>query len=232
MVWALLVSTLFLLGLVGVLLAVRQLAKRSLRRRHQVAAMAIQQLVHYHGWRYAPVDPTLLARFAKGDPFDLALPNRRTAQHVVTGQYRGRWFCCFQFSYRQPQDTYGLKPLVHFKVWVIPTPAHRPELQVSRANSLAGLFRGGEQVELESTQFNESFTVLSASPRFAFDVLHPRMMQWLLADSRAQRIPFRFEGGELIGWELGALTGHEIEYGVNYLCDIADQVPDFVWRQY
>lgn len=41
--------------------------------------------------------------------------------------------------------------------------------------------RVGEKVRFESSDFNAAFTVRTADPKFASDVIHPRMMEWLLA---------------------------------------------------
>jgi len=46
---------------------------------------------------------------------------------------------------------------------------------------------------LESEEFNRAFKIKTAQNKFAYDVLHPRMMEWMLADQRAIRFPFRFE---------------------------------------
>ncbi len=41
--------------------------------------------------------------------------------------------------------------------------------------------RVGRKVQFESSDFNEAFTVRTDDPKFASDVTHPRMMEWLLA---------------------------------------------------
>lgn len=41
--------------------------------------------------------------------------------------------------------------------------------------------RVGRKVRFESTDFNDAFTVRTDNPKFASDVTHPRMMEWLLA---------------------------------------------------
>ncbi|PKQ32838.1 MAG: hypothetical protein CVT62_01950 [Actinobacteria bacterium HGW-Actinobacteria-2] len=39
----------------------------------------------------------------------------------------------------------------------------------------------GDKVRFESNDFNEEFTVRAENPKWASDVIHPRMMEWLLA---------------------------------------------------
>lgn len=54
--------------------------------------------------------------------------------------------------------------------------------------------RGGTKVAFESEDFNRSYSVRAGDTRFAYDVLHPQMMEWLL--SRGAR-PFAVLGGHL-----------------------------------
>lgn len=73
------------------------------------------------------------------------------------------------------------------------------------------------------------FHIQAGSERFAYDVLHPRLMAWLLADPVRRKTPFRFEQAFLLTWETGGL---DVTRGVafaDYLTTILDQVPDFVW---
>lgn len=55
----------------------------------------------------------------------------------------------------------------------------------------------GDDIELESEEFNAAFQVFGDQPRFAYDVLHPRMMRFLL-DRGYQSI--RMDGTVLVVW--------------------------------
>ena len=119
-----------------------------------------------------------------------------------------------------------------FTVVALALPAGKPTLQVSRegfGRKLLG-FVGVRDLQLESEQFNEAFHIKTDNDRFAYDVLHPRMMEWMLADQRAQSTPFRFERGDLMTWDRGKIDLPKVEWMLEYLCDIVDQVPSFVWK--
>nr|WP_280358301.1 DUF3137 domain-containing protein [Nocardia otitidiscaviarum] len=110
-------------------------------------------------------------------------------------------------------------------------PSCRPWLSVSRDFG-SGLFsrRGRKGVLLESQEFNERFRIDAASERFAYDVLNPRMMEWLLADARANTVGFRFEGQWAITVRAGRLRPDEVWFHADFLHDVIGLVPDFVWR--
>ncbi len=86
--------------------------------------------------------------------------------------------------------------------------------------------RVGERVRFESAQFNDAFTVRTADPKFASDVIHPRTMEWLLA--RRPR-----------GWTvLGQVVSFEVEkHDLLIVDDCAEvlrgwlgRIPRFVWE--
>lgn len=82
----------------------------------------------------------------------------------------------------------------------------------------------------ESEEFNEAFHVLTDNERFAYDVLSPTAMSWLLADPRARSHSFRFAGDHLVAW-----AEAEIEPGVAVACSTTRAtsgtgVSTFVWR--
>ncbi|MCA0295008.1 MAG: DUF3137 domain-containing protein [Actinobacteria bacterium] len=86
--------------------------------------------------------------------------------------------------------------------------------------------RVGEKVRFESTDFNKAFTVRTADPKFASDVIHPRTMEWLLA--RRPR-----------GWTVsGPVVAFEVEDHDLLIVDDCGEVlrgwlgriPRFVWQ--
>ena len=67
--------------------------------------------------------------------------------------------------------------LVH-PPWPSPTLLVRPE---GLLDKLAGVV-GVDDIDFESDEFSKRFWVKSTDKRFAYDVLHPRMMEFLLAE--------------------------------------------------
>ncbi len=85
---------------------------------------------------------------------------------------------------------------------------------------------GGQKVRFELEEFNDRFTVRTNSPKFASDVIHPQMMEFLLA---AGAPDFGMEG-QLIRYTPrthdSLLIGHLADFPHEFL----SRVPSFVWR--
>jgi hypothetical protein len=86
--------------------------------------------------------------------------------------------------------TYHFSYLIVHPPWPSPTLLVRPE---SLFDKLKGAF-GFEDIDFESEEFSRKYYVQSNDKRFAYDVLHPRMMEFLLA---ARPPMLDLEGGAL-----------------------------------
>jgi hypothetical protein len=71
----------------------------------------------------------------------------------------------------------------HFSYVIVDTPfLGAPPLAIRREglfDKLGGFF-GFDDIDFESAQFSDRFCVKSSDKRFAYDVIHPRMMEFLL----------------------------------------------------
>ena len=83
-------------------------------------------------------------------------------------------------------------------------------------------------IELDSEDFNRAFTVTCPDRKFASDVLHPRMMELLLANPQAA---FRFDRSWVLSVESGQTEIEQVEPRLAAIDSVLDNVPDFVWRQ-
>jgi hypothetical protein len=83
---------------------------------------------------------------------------------------------------------------------------------------------------LDSEEFNREFRISTDDRNFARDVLHPRAVEWMLADPRARELAFRFERSDVLAWEAGRLNPQRTAWAATYLLDLIDRVPQFVWK--
>jgi len=74
--------------------------------------------------------------------------------------------------------TYHFSYLVVHPPWPSPSLLVRPE---GTFDKVKGAF-GFDDIDFESEEFSRSFWVESSDKRFAYDVLHPRMMEFLLRE--------------------------------------------------
>lgn len=84
---------------------------------------------------------------------------------VTSGSGKNRSTRTYRFSY-----------LVVHPPWPSPTLLVRPEGLFDRVKGAFGF----DDIDFESADFSRAFWVQSSDKRFAYDVLHPRMMEFLL----------------------------------------------------
>jgi len=144
----------------------------------------------------------------------------------------GHSFCSFKFAY-QISSIPGATNAVSGAAVMVRLPAVLPELSLMHEaldDKLDKLF-GAQDIELESDAFNRLFRVESPNEAFAYGVLHPRMMEWIMSEGRGM-VPFYIRGQELICW-----GGTEPEYStldaqLETMCSFVDQIPQVVFEQY
>ena len=197
-------------------------------------------LAGQRGWTYVERDDQWVDVF-DGAPFGQG--HNRKATNVLSGQYDGRPFIAFDYVYyttetstdseghtttREESHNFGIVGLD----MVAELGNHPfPSLCVS-PEGVFGRMIGrltNRDIELESEDFNRAFTVTSQERKFASDVLHPRMMEYLLQRPKTQ---FRFDRRWILNVETGSPKVEEVESRLQYLDGIVDQVPAFVWQQY
>jgi Protein of unknown function (DUF3137) len=183
------------------------------------------------GWKYDREDRGRVHRF-KGTPFGEG--RNRMARHILLGPYRGRTMLAFEYSYQELEGSGDRRrtKTYRFTVVGIGIPSPRPTLEITRegwGRKLLGMV-GVRDLQLESEDFNKTFHIRAENDKFAYDILHPRMMEWMLADQRTLSIPFRFERGDLVVWTDGPISLAGLDHLANYACDILDRTPGFVWK--
>ena len=192
------------------------------KRREEMATYAAT-----HGWRFEAVQPLLVDRFT-GPPFGLGFGRR--AYNVLYGSHDGRDLVSFDYEYKT-QTTNGKQTTtqVHrFSVLGLSMGIYMPPLSVDPENFLER-FVGrltGNDIDLESEEFNRAFTVGCPDRKFASDVLHPQMMEFLLEH---RQVGFRFEQDSMLMVAHGQRTPAQIDATIQVMDGITDRVPEFVW---
>lgn len=184
------------------------------------------------GWGYSPDDPHGLDGRWDCFPFDRG--HSRQATNVITGTADGG-LPMVAFDYRYKETTTDSKgnsstTTYRFAVCVVRLPCQLPDLYVGNENFLTriGSAIGIEDIEFESDDFNRAFRVKSDNPKFASDLLHPRMMELLLA--RGRGIEWRLRGWDMLTWRKGRLTIPDLLERTSLLCRIVQGIPTFVWK--
>jgi hypothetical protein len=185
-----------------------------------------------HGWTYAAELPQLASAW-QGTPFGEG--DSRRARNVIAGTWQGHPFNSFDYSYvTETTDAQGRtsRQTHNFGVVALGLPAYLPNLQVTgegmmrRFASAVGI---GGDIELESEDFNRAFTVKSKDPKFASDVLNPRLMERLLA---APHLAWRIEATSILSWDSGRFGPVDVMQRLDHLSKVVAGVPSFVWHDH
>jgi len=112
----------------------------------------------------------------------------RVARNTMRGELelfgRACRVCCGDFRYKvttsngksSSTHTYNFSYLIVHPPWNTPPLLVRPE---GVFDKLKGAF-GFDDIDFESDEFSRKYFVKSSDKRFAYDVLHPRMIEFLL----------------------------------------------------
>lgn len=194
-----------------------------LRRRLRILAWA-----RASGWTYVGTDRSLVDRW-QGEPFGKG--HTRATSDVMVGRWAGRPAISFTYSYRsgsgKDESTFS------FHVVALPLPAYLSTLELTPegfGDRLAKVF-GGQDIQFESDEFNRAWRVRSPNPRFAHDVVHPRLMERLLrADARG--VSLRIGGTDIVTWADGETRTDRIAGRLALMTAVVDSVPRFVWQDH
>ena len=181
------------------------------------------------GWSYRAEDRSLVARWELG-PFEAGNSWSRSGQrarHIVSGEFEGRPFVAFEYSYTEGS---GKNRTTHtYSVCALDLPVPLPSLSIepegwlSRVADAVGLT---DEVDVESAEFNEAFSVRATNRKFAYDVLHPRHLELLL---RSPRTGWWIEGATIVAAPERSLDLDEVMGALTHLTQVVAQVPTFVW---
>jgi hypothetical protein len=175
------------------------------------------------GFYFADSNKDLVRRWA-GAPFGTG--DIRQARNVLTGYRHGRRVVAFDYKYGDVG-----KPSQRYSVVVIRLQTGLPKIEVTNrwaGDAVLNAVRPG-LIEAESEQFNREFAVVAADQRYGHAMIHPRMMEFLLARGD---LPWRIEGADLLCWAEGRLEPATVLPRAEYLGKLADLIPAFVWSDY
>jgi hypothetical protein len=139
--------------------------------------------------------------------------------------------CCFEYQYSESSGSGNdrTETTSRFSMFWVRLPKPLGELRVRREGLGSKIARavGFHDIELESEDFNRAFSVKADDRKFAYDVLNPQMMQWLLS---IQAPGFLLLGTDLVLIEQGRLGLEDVEPQLGYLSAVADRIPEIVWN--
>ena len=234
---------LIIIGAIALILTVVKRAKAAAERDAQRLA-ALADWSERNGFQFSKNDPLNLdARF--NGRFDIGRGHDRYAYEVLSRSDPVPVFI-FQYHYKTwetrtvtTRDSQGRTHTrteryeqSHWKRFLIielgaqfPSLVIRPE---GWFDKFAG-FIGFDDVDFESAQFSSRYFVKSSDRQFAYAMIHPQMMEWLLAEPFAGQIDGGLLTRDLSGQRHDAATCHA---AWSSAVGFVNRIPPFVWQDY
>jgi len=162
----------------------------------------------------------------------LAQGSNRYAFNVLYGGYRGHQVLVFDYHYEtHSTDSKGNRQTHHhyFSFFILMLPQSFPELRITREGMLSKIAQvfGYEDIDFESAEFSRAFCVRSKDKRFAYDVCHVQMMEYLLAN---RDLSIEIEANALALAFDSRLSVAQIEFNLQRLFDVRSRLPQYLFN--
>jgi len=215
----------FLIPLIIVaVIVVGYLSYRAGKKRQE----ALFQLAQSLGLSFSLEDPfNLPGRLGTVNAFSRG--DSQKAANVLYGTYGSREVGAFDYEYvtgsGKNRTTHHFSACVHSLECAFPRLMIRPEGFFDKVADVLGF----EDIDFESEEFSRKFRVTSDDRKFAYDVCHPQMMEWLLAN-RGWHL--EFTGGYFVLTTDSKWDPEEFRAAFDFTVKFFDMIPEFVWKQY
>lgn len=190
------------------------------RRRESTRRRVLQDWAADHGWDYEPRSSVLVGRWSAA----VFRGASRRAGDVLRTVVDGVPVVSFTHGGAWWRPARSVPSGIHVVMTSLPASfpglAVQPEDRVSRlAEAL-----GGQDVATESAAFNAHWQVTSIDPRFAHAIVHPRLMERLLAPD-ARGLGVVLEGRDVVVHAPGATPVDKVDARVQLLLDVVRLLP-------
>lgn len=162
----------------------------------------------------------------------LDLGQNRYALNILEGTCDGFPIRIFDYHYETTStDSKGRRQTHHhwLSLFILNLSKDFPELLIYPEGffSKVGQFLGFQDVDFESIEFSRAFVVKSPDKKFAYDVCHTRMMEYLLDH---QDLSIEIERDCLSFAFSPRLSPEEVEKRLAQIVEIRKLLPDYLFR--
>jgi len=198
---------------------------REKKRREDFQTLAAQL-----GLRYIRRDDSIDDRYSFLDK--LRQGSNRYAFNVLTGTHQGYPVQAFDYHYEtHSTDSKGHRKTHHhyFSFFILEQGQQFPELRIYPEGLLSkfGQMLGFNDIDFESIEFSKAFCVRSRDRKFAYDICHTRMMEYLL---RHRELSLEIEGNCVALSFARRLDVPEVPQRLAQLVEIVNLFPEYLYR--
>lgn len=224
MVEPLLVFGLFAAGFVALVVVQWWLRKRRTEE--------LRRTTKRWGWTWRGDDPYDLHR-TYGDVDLFGRGEDRYAYNLFEGRDDDLDAYCMDYHYEITHHDEDGSHTTHYRQSVVivrhgaafPHVRIRPEGWVDRAAEFVGF----DDIDFESAEFSRRFHVTASDERFAYDLLHTRAMEHLLADHDGDLV-IEATGDALVAYDEEEWDPERFRAVLDHVRGLVDTVPDYVWE--
>ncbi len=214
------IFVLFVVLIVGVLIAGIIFG---LKRRKELSAWASKHNMSFSSDK----DSAFGHRFPAVKPLNTG--HSRYGKNFIQGEWKGRNFIGFDFHYTtgsgKNSKHHSLSGVAIASSIPLKPLFIRPEGFFDKLTE----FFGFDDIDFESAEFSKKFFVKAKDKRWAYDVIHARAMEFLLA---SPRITLQFEKFHIIAFRENRLfKPHEFGESGDIITGLLDLLPDYVVEQ-
>ena len=208
-----------LVAIVGLLFAAWQAHKRR---------QMWEQVASQYGLRYNARDP-----FNILDTYDFALFHQghsRKVYNCLYGNYQDLPVKLFDYKYNtgsgKSETTHHLSAVLAEVNIYCPYLFIRPENFMDRVSE----FLGFDDIDFDYEQFNRSFHVKGEDKKFAYDICHSGMMEFLLAHNSTS---WELRGRNLLLYsrKMGGFDPEEVAICLKAMCGFIERVPQYLLKE-
>lgn len=151
--------------------------------------------------------------------------------NILRGVYRDYHVYVFDYHYETTStDNKGRRTTHHhyFSFFILHFDGNFPELLISREGffSKIGQFLGFDDIDFESAEFSRKFLVKSPNKKFAYDICHSQMIEYLLANPD---LSIEIERDVLTLFFGRRLDASQIKYNLDRLITIRGLFPGYLF---
>jgi hypothetical protein len=154
--------------------------------------------------------------------------SNRYVSNCLDGVYQGERVMIFDYHYQTQQGRHTQHH--RFTVAMLVLPRTFPELLISPEGVLSKLAQavGYEDIDFESAEFSRAFCVRSRDKKFAYDVCHALMMEFLL---RHRDLTLELDGNVLALLFEPRVEPLEIERRLHQLLELRRLLPGYLFSK-
>jgi hypothetical protein len=188
-------------------------------RRKELAAWAMSKGLNFTPER----DSSFQDRYPSFDC--LRKGDSRYAYNIMAGTFAGRELLGCDYHYATGSGKSRTQH--HFSLVIIKSPILleplfiRPENFFDKLTELVGF----NDIDFESAEFSKKFYVKSPNKKWAYDIIHPRMMEFLLA---SPEFPIQFDSLSVILYRGTTFSPQDFDDATNLINGIFERIPDYV----